>query len=161
MILADQRSEFVEKILLKTVRLKRRAGLARHYEQRPREIEFVLDGLDLSRNGRVENVKIRLAKRHRQHLRAQRRTAHSHQQNIGKSGVVDVLCQLGVFLCVGKLFANDGQPAEPFSLVFVGPDGRVFCPHAGDLVVTLPGGERGVYIGLDRWGQRVFHCVQH
>ena len=121
--------------MLETIWLERRAGFAGDDKERLFEIDLCLDSLDLCRNGRIENVKIRLAKCEGQHLGAKRRAAHAHQQNIRKTGRGDVGGQIAVFLRIGQFLIDDAQPPEPFCLVVARPDGRVFCPNPGDLIV--------------------------
>ena len=134
LVRADGLLHALEEILLVDVGLERAAGFAGNDEKRFGEIDLFLDAPDLRRVGRVEYVQAREAGRlregQRQHFRAQARSAHAEQQNVGESGASDLVGDLVQFGGAGELFVRDAEPAEPLGLVFAGPEGGVVLPEA-------------------------------
>src|SRR5205814_7472640 len=60
-LLTDGLLHPLEEVLLEDVRLERRAGLAGDDEQRACEVDLPLEGADLPRIGRVQDVQLRVA----------------------------------------------------------------------------------------------------
>jgi len=81
---------------------------------------------------------ILLTERDRQDLRAERRTAHSHKQDIRKAGLVDIALQFVIFCGVRRLFLADRKPAEPFRFVVAGPYRSILGPDSVHLVTVVP-----------------------
>ena len=83
-----------EEILLEDIRFERGAGFAGDDEQRLGQIDFVFERLDLRRIGGIEHVQFGeagdLAEGHRQNFRAQARSAHAQQQNVGEASALYV-----------------------------------------------------------------------
>ena len=113
-------------------RLERAAGLRRGDEERPLELDRLLELTDRLRMGRVEHVEALYPERPPQHLGREARAAHSEQDD----GVEPLLVD-----CVGERLELPGplrhparlvEPAQPLRLVGAAPDGRVALPDPVD-----------------------------
>ena len=116
--------------------LERRPRLGGGDEERPLEVELLLECADRPRVGRVEDVKPVDVEGAPQHLRGERRAAHPAEDD-----VVDLLSEgLGeannlteLLLDVQRLV----EPAEPAGFVAPGPYGRVPLPDALDQALAV------------------------
>ncbi len=89
--------------------------------RRLRQIDLVLECLDLRRIGGIEHVQFGeagdLAESHAQHFRAQARSAHAEQQDVGEAFFLHV-CDCGAQLvAVRDLLLGDAEPAQPLGFV--------------------------------------------
>ena len=112
-------------------RLERRAGLRGRDEERPLEVERLLERADRLRVRRVEDVEPVDREAAPQHLRGERRAAHPAQDDVVHL-LLEVFCQADdaaePLLDVERLV----EPAEPVRLVAAGPRRRVALPDALD-----------------------------
>ena len=58
----------------------------------------------------------------REHFGTKAGSAHAEQQNVGEAGGLDFVGEGFQFGGVGELIFGDAEPAQPFGLVFVGPE---------------------------------------
>src|SRR5206468_2421482 len=86
--LARDRAHPVVEILLIDIRFERAARFARYDEQRPRQVDGLLDAADLRWIGRIDDLEARetgpVAKAFSQHLGAEAGAAHPEQQRVAE-----------------------------------------------------------------------------
>ena len=112
-------------------RLEGRAGLRRRDEERPFEVELLLERADRAGMRRVEHVEPVDLEAAPQHLRRERRAAHPAQDD----GVDLVVQRLGEAANVVELFLDVQrlvEPAEPVGLVAAGPRRGIPLPDRFD-----------------------------
>ncbi len=145
---ADGLLHALEEILFEDVRLKRAARFAGHNENSFGEIEFRLDGFDLSGRSGVQNQKLRMAgnsaKCEFQDFDAQAGAAHAEKHSVGKTLGSDFLGNLPEPIDIRSLILSDGKPSEPLAFVGVGPQRGVARPEALDLIIRTPIIQRGL-----------------
>ncbi len=108
-------------------RLEGRSGLRRRDEERPPEVDPILEPPDRARMRRVEHVQLVGRERAPDHLRGEARPAHPEQHDVLEVGLEPV-----------ELFQplehppRLVEPAEPVALVRAAPDRRVTGPDPVD-----------------------------
>ena len=135
-----------EEVAFEEMRLERRAGLARHLEQRARDIQPALERTDLGRVGGIEDAKIRrpghAPERLPQHLGAEAGAAHTEQADVGEALRGYRGAEPAQTIEVGPHPLRRFQPAQPPVLPGAGPERRVPAPEASRAVPTPPVGDR-------------------
>ena len=161
---ADEPLDTVEEILFENVGLERRARLARDDEERVFQIDFVLEGLHLSRIGRIEHVKFRepadRAEGRLDYFRTEARSPHSQQQDMGKAGTPGGFSNSGQALDVGQLVVGNAEPSEPLRFVPAAPERRIPAPELSDLALGAPLRQRLFHGSSERLGQRVRQAIE-
>ena len=144
-------------------------GLAGHNDQGIGQVGVVAGGPYLLRIGGIDDAQLGkvllLAKGEAQHLGAEAGAAHAEQQNRLEVGRLHLRAQRGIGGQILLLALDDVEPAQPFLLAVVGPQGWVLLPEAGNLVVGAPVGGGPVH-GAAKFGWQceldthvVIHCA--
>jgi hypothetical protein len=110
-------------------RLERRPGLGRCDEERPVDVERVLQAPDRRRVGRVEDVEVLGLEQAPHHFGGETRSAHPEQDDVLDLDAGGVLHQLVDTLAHPRRLV---QPAEPLRLVGARPDRRIAFPDPLD-----------------------------
>ena len=139
---ADRLAHAIPEIRFEDVRLQRSAGLARHDHQGFRQVDRVLERLDLLRVGAVQHVKLRpagtLSERFAEHFGAEARSAHAEQQDVGEPFRLHVTLKRFQLFDVGEAFVHDAQPTEPFGFRAAGPERGVMRPELSHAALAAP-----------------------
>ncbi len=127
--------------------------------KRLRQIDFVLERLDLRRIGGIEHVQSGkpaiLPKVISQHFGAQTGTTHAQQQDVGEVFFLDICDRGAQLVAVSDLVVGDVEPAQPVGFVGAGPERGIVLPQTADLVAGAPVVDVGLYRGRQGLGQFV------
>ena len=132
----------LEEILEQDVRFECASGLTRHDHERTSYVERVGHRRDLSGIGRIEHAQggetLDVTERRGKHIRAQARSAHPEQQDIGESTSPHGFGDRAQPIEILELIRRDTKPPEPSILVGPGPQRGIACPQPLSASVRLP-----------------------